>query len=374
MIDPGAFIVDFAFGAPARIWLFCLVPVLVGAYAFGARQRRIALTSLGNPLLVGRLVASVHHGNRLLSALAVVATFVAIVFGLMRPQYGGESQIVPASGLDLVLAVDYSKSMLARDVYPSRSERLEAELTHFLDEADARGDRMGLVVFAGQARGFPITRDARMLKLYLERADPRTENPGGTAIGKALDLSLSFLVDARRHADGSGIESDDPTNIPVAENEQAIILLTDGEDTGTRPLEVAERAAQLGVRIYTVGIGSKSGEPIQKFDANGEPDGFVTNEAGEIQMTRLDDDPLKKLADVTRGQYVSVDPSTFGLDEVRAMLQELARSDREDVIEVNREEGMMAAILPALLLLALSLAIPDRRRPAAPSGTVGRQS
>jgi Ca-activated chloride channel family protein len=358
--------------ANLHLWPTLLaVPLCIGAFVWAARQRRRATTALGQPELVRRLLSSVNHGARLLASVVVVAAIACIGFGLMRLQYGGSAKVVPASGLDVVLAVDYSKSMLAEDVYPSRSERLEAELARFLDDADARGDRVGVVVFAGAARGFPVTRDARVLKLYLDKADPKTEEPGGTAIGKALTMSLALLVDARRGvdevADEAPATSEEPSvpaddEIPPAENDQAIVVLTDGEDNASRPLEVAEQAAKLGVKVYTVGIGSSSGEPVLKFDAEGQPDGFVRDEDGEPVMTRLDEATLEKIAEMTGGRYIRVDPDRFSLDEVRDLLEEKSRSQREDTIEINREEGYAFLVWPALLLLCLGLVLPERRR------------
>ena len=360
---------ELVFAASHLWWLWFSVPVAVAALVWAGHRRKQAVTALGDPELVRRLVSTVHTGFRLLSALAVVTALGLLVGALMRPQYGGTAKVVPASGLDVVLVVDYSKSMLARDVYPSRNERLEAELRRFLEDADRRGDRVGVVVFAGQPRGFPLTRDSRMLELYLERADPRTENPGGTAIGKALSLALTFLVDARRGEEAIDPDQDatadaqaEPSEIPPAANDQAIVLLTDGEDTGTRPLEVAQQAAALGVRIYTVGIGSKSGEPIQTFDESGEPAGFVTDEEGNYVMTRLDEGLLEQLADATGGRYIRVEAERFGLDEVRAMLEDLSRTQRDDTIEIHRDEGYAFLIVPALLLLSLGLALPERKR------------
>ncbi|MDC0666103.1 vWA domain-containing protein [Nannocystis radixulma] len=356
------------------LWLLVLVPLAAAAYIWAARQRRRGLASLGSPILVERLVGSVNHASRVVAAVVSVLSVMLLCAGLLRVQYGGETTIVPATGLDIVLAVDYSKSMLARDVYPSRSERLAAELQRFLDEADRRGDRVGLVVFAGAARGLPVSRDARVLKLYLDKADPRTENPGGTAIGKALKLALTFLIDARRAAaagpeggptrsfpkegkDGKAIE-----DIPPSESDQVVILLTDGEDTVSRPLEVAAEAAKLGVRIYTVGIGSKSGEPIQKFDAEGNPDGFVTDEQGNYLMTRVDDATLKDIAKTTGGDFVLVEPDKFGLDKVSEWIRDLSKGQREDTVTAHREEGYAFLVIPALLLLALSLALPERKK------------
>jgi Ca-activated chloride channel family protein len=351
-------------------WAALAIPVVIAAMLWADRARKKARAALGRPELVSRLLASVHHGNRLAQAVLVTIAAACIAIALMRPQYGGKAKVIPASGLDVVLAVDYSKSMLAADVYPSRSERLEAELARFLDDASRRGDRLGVVVFAGAARGFPVTADVRLLKTYLQAADPRTENPGGTAIGRALKLGLEFLVDARKgDADDAAATNldavaggDGAAAIPAAENDQAIILLTDGEDTESRPLDVAKQAAQLGVRVYTVGIGSKSGEPVQKFDAEGNPDGFVTDEQGNYVMTRIDADLLKEIAKTTGGAFVHVDPDHFGLDEVRTLLEGLSRSRREVAIEILRDEGFSFFVIPALMLLVIALALPERRR------------
>jgi Ca-activated chloride channel family protein len=342
------------------MWLLVLVPAVAGAYVWASRQRRAALLRLGNQTLVSRLVGTVHRGNRLVIAVVTTIAALFLVGALMRPQYGGTTRIVPVGGLDVVLVVDYSKSMLAKDVYPSRSERLAAELRRFLDEAERRGDQVGLVVFAGAARGLPVSRDTRVLKLYLDKADPHTENPGGTAIGKALKLALQYLVDARKAGQTSAQEA--AGEAPPVEADQVIILLTDGEDTSSRPIEMAAEAAKLGVRIYTVGIGSKSGEPIQKFDENGQPNGYQTDDKGNYLMTRVDEDTLKKLAETTGGQHVLVEPERFGLDAVSEWIRDLTRGQRADTVTLDREEGYPFLVVPALLLLALSLALGERRR------------
>jgi len=353
-------------------WVLLAVPLVALAFVWAARQRRRAVLALGNPALVSRLVGTVHHGRRVLRAVVMTLAVAAVGVGLLRLQYGGTAEVIPASGLDVVLAVDYSKSMLAEDVYPSRSERLEAELSRFLDDAGRRGDHVGVVVFAGAARGFPVTPDMRLLKLYLADADPRLERPGGTALGKALRRSLAYLVDARRGADEIGpAGADEPSDdealdaaaIPPAENGQAIVLLTDGEDNVSRPLEIAEEAARLGVRVFTVGIGSTSGEPIQAFDDQGNPIGFVKDEqTGEYRYTRLDEELLQEIAKLTGGRYVKVQTESFSLDEVREVLEELSRTQSEDTIEVHHDEGFAIPLVAALALLCLGLGLSDRRR------------
>ncbi len=359
-------------------WAWTLLGVLVaiGLYGYGRRARRRALAGLGRPEAIAPLVASVNAEARIVRAVFTLLALAAVCVALLRPQHGGVAKVIPAKGLDIVVAVDYSKSMLVDDVYPSRIERLEAELSHFIDDARARGDRVGVVVFAGEARGLPLTSDMRLLRMYLRAADPRTENPGGTAIGKALNLSLRFLLEARRDASGElpsaeaeedegedeGTDEDAAAAPSPDEADQVIILLTDGEDNASAPIEVATEAARVGVRIYTVGIGSKSGQPVVKFDHRGRPAGWVKDDEGKVVMTRLDEATLREIAKMTGGAYTHVSPDAFGLDAVREQLAELAVAQREDNVEIEREESFPFVVLPAFALLCLALALGDRRR------------
>jgi Ca-activated chloride channel family protein len=366
--DDAANFAELVFAKLGYAWLGLAVLLAIAAYLWAAQQRRLAVERLGNPALLARLLASVDPGKRLIRAILAVLGLAATILGMMRLQYGGTAKVAPTRGLDIVLAVDYSKSMLAQDVYPTRSERLEAELTRFLDESGRRGDRVGVVIFAGEARGFPLTQDMGVLSLFLSHADPRYENPGGTAIGKALDKSIDLLVAVRRE------NADDELIDPLAEGEvieqadQLIILLTDGEDTVGQPLELANRAAQLGIRIYTVGIGSTSGEPVLRYDENGEPVGYATDKDGKPQMTRLDSSTLEQLAEATKGAYVHVDADEFGLDEVRKHVEGLSAAQRESSLEIHREEGFVFFLIPAIVLLALALSVGDRRLVAQSEG------
>jgi Ca-activated chloride channel family protein len=372
-VDGAASFAELVFAKLGHAWLGLAVPFAIAAYLWAAQQRRVAVERLGNPVLLARLLATVDPGKRLIAAVLTVLGLTATILGMMRLQYGGTAKVAPTRGLDIVLAVDYSKSMLAQDVYPTRSERLEAELARFLDESGRRGDRVGVVIFAGEARGFPLTSDMGVLSLLLSHADPRYENPGGTAIGKALDKSIALLVAVRRE------NADDEIIDPLAEGEvieqadQLVILLTDGEDTVGQPLELANRAAQLGIRIYTVGIGSTSGEPVMRYDENGEPSGYATDAEGKPQMTRLDGETLQSLAKATKGEYVHVDADHFGLDEIRELVEGLATAQREQSIDIHREEGFRFFLVPALLLLSGSLALGDRRRTPAPMTTAARK-
>lgn len=358
---------DLVFGRLDRLWVLVFFILAVACVVWGSSARRKALNGLGRFELVSRLVDTVHTSARRIRNVTAVVSVGLIGLGLLRLQYGGVAKVNAQSGLDIVLAVDYSKSMLVSDVFPSRSERLEAELQRFLDEAGKRGDNVGVVVFAGAARGFPLTSDMRMLRMFLDKVDPRTEHPGGTAIGKALNLSLQFLLDARMGLDETQSEATAATNAPEASlaakkrGDQIIVLLTDGEDNASRPLEVAEQAAKLGIRIFTVGIGSTSGEPVVKYDARGNKVGFQKDEDGAFVVTRLDEKTLKQIASMTNASYVHIRPDAFGLDRVLEKMAGLSTAKREKSVEILREEGYAFFIVPAALLLLISLSLSERK-------------
>lgn len=361
---------DLVFGRLDRLWVLLFILVAAASVAWGARARKKSLQKLGRFELVSALVDTVNESARRIRNICAILAVALIALGLLRLQYGGVAKVKAQSGLDIVLAVDYSKSMLVSDVFPSRSERLEAELQRFLDQAGRRGDNVGVVVFAGAARGLPLTSDMRLLRLFLEKVDPRTENPGGTAIGKALNLSLQFLVDARMGLDQGMDDSNSgkqpggkpEQQPPPAQGDQIIVLLTDGEDNASRPIEVAQAAAKLGVRIFTVGIGSTSGEPVAKYDSKGKKVGFQTDEKGSYVMTRLDDKTLKEIAKITNASYVHVRADAFGLDEVLEKMAGLSTAKREQSVEILRDEGYAFFIVPAALLLLLSLSLTERKQ------------
>ena len=147
---------------------------------------------------------------------------------------------------------------------------------------------------------------------------------------------------------------------------KAIVILSGGEDQQSMPVEMAEAAlADQGIRVYTVGIGSRVGEPVQRFDRRGAPDGFQTDENGDVVMTRLDEETLQAIARTTGGAYVHVGKENFGLDEVRALMADLKRAQREETVQIHRQEGFELFVIPALLLLGLGLALPVRREPQA---------
>ncbi len=236
--------------------------------------------------------------------------------------------------------------MLAKDVYPSRLERAKRELDQLLD--GLAGDRVGVVAFAGETLTYPPTTDYAAVKLFWRDLGPWDMPVGGTAIGRAISAALGELTNLR----GKG----GPTR------DQAILLLTDGEDTDSEPLEAADQASKLGVRIFTVGIGSRSGELIPEYDEHGKVTGYVKDAEGHYVTSRLGEEMLSQIAKRTGGQAFLADSKRFGVEEAARALAGLKRAENEARLVRDYDEVYPVLLAPAFLLLVVEACLGERRR------------
>jgi Ca-activated chloride channel family protein len=334
------------FANPHLLWLLFAAPAAVLAYALHFAHRRRLLARLGDAPLVAKMSAQVSVPRKIARAALVVLALLLTAAALARPQAGGRARLTKQPGLDLVVALDFSRSMLAKDVYPSRLERAKRELEQLLDGLG--GDRVGLVAFAGETLSYPPTTDYAAVKLFWRDLGPWDMPVGGTAIGQAMRASLDLLT--RLRAAGG------PTRA------QVILLLTDGEDTDSEPLEVAGEASKLGVKVFTVGIGSRSGELIPEYDERGQVTGYVRDADGKYVTSRLAEDVLLQIAQRTAGEYFHADPKRFGVDQVARALAVLKRSDNEARVVKQYDEMYEVLLLPAFLLLIGEACMSERRR------------
>ena len=334
------------FANPHLLWLLLVVPVAVLGYALSFAHRRRLLARLGDAPMIARMASTVSTARRLFRAALVVTGLGLVALALARPQAGGRAKLTRQPGLDMVVALDFSRSMLAKDVYPSRLERAKRELERLMDKLG--GDRIGLVAFAGETLTYPPTTDYAAVKLFWRDMGPWDMPVGGTAIGRALRSSLDLLV--RLRAAGGPTRS------------QVILLLTDGEDTDSEPLQIAEEASKLGVKVFTVGIGSRSGELIPEFDEKGTVTGYVKDSDGKYVTSRLGEGTLRQIASTTGGEYFHADPKRFGVEEVEAALAGLKRTENEARVVKQYDEVFEVLLLPAFLLLVGEACSTDRRR------------
>jgi Ca-activated chloride channel homolog len=331
---------------PQLLWLLLAAPAVVLAYAIAFARRQRQLRKLGEPALIARMSSTVSVPRKVLSAGLLVLAVGLLALGLTRPQAGGSARLEKQRGLDVVVALDFSKSMLAKDIYPSRLERAKRELERLMDRL--AGDRIGLVAFAGETLTYPPTTDYAAVKLFWRDMTPSDIPVGGTAIGRALKAGLEMLK--RLQAKGGETRG------------QVILLLTDGEDTASEPMEMADEAAKLGVKIFAVGIGSRSGELVPDLNEEGQAQGYVKDKDGKYVTSRLSEDLLSKIAARTGGEYLRADARHFGVETIEAALAGLKRTENEARLVKSYDEVYEYLLIPAFLILIGEACMNVRRR------------
>lgn len=336
----------FRFGVETALWGLMAVPLLAAAFWYALRARRRALARFGDTQLMDRLSQTVNRKGRVARVVLLLVAVGALVLALARPQFGTRVETVRRQGQDLVVALDLSVSMLAEDIAPNRLERAKLAVARLIERLE--GDRIGLVAFAGQAFvQSPLTVDYGAARLFLNAMEPELVPVQGTNLGQALAVSLDSFDE----------EEDREHRI--------LLLFTDGEDHEGEIEANLERAVAAGVRIYTVGFGSGDGVPIPDLDEQGRRRGFLRDDDGAVVTTRLEEEPLQRLAEETGGQYIRVTP---GGAELTALAEELAgMAGREiEAQQVTQFEEQFQLFLGlGLILLLVEMLIPERRRVAA---------
>lgn len=343
------------FQHPEILWLLFVVLGAAALPFVAMWWRARASKRFGRDEAVQSLI--VGDARRLRAARAAIFTLglLLLVVAMAGPQYGSRTRILRRRGIDVVVALDFSKSMLARDVRPSRIERAKAEVIRFVQELD--GDRVGVVAFAGETIEFPMTVDYAAIALFFRDLGPYDMPVGGTAIGRALETSHRVLDRAlTRHAREAAEEN------PDEQRSRIIILMTDGEDHEGDPIAVARDLAEAGIRVYTVGIGTSTGEPIPTFAPDGTWTGYQRDDEGNIVHTALTEEAeqqLQEIAEITGGRYYAAGRGAVGIDQIRQDMRRM-HQDEQRTRRVSVQEGRYALFLvPAFLLLILEALLPD---------------
>lgn len=332
----------FRFGFVTALFGLALIPLVAGLMWRGAAQRRRALARFGDLALVRQLSRSVNPRARAWKAVGLLAVLGLSVVAVARPQFGSRVETVRREGMDIVVALDLSTSMLAEDLAPNRLQRSKLEIQRLIERLD--GDRIGLIAFAGQAFvQSPLTSDYGAARLFLNAMDTDLVPVQGTDLGAALELALDAFSDA-----------------PV--EERIIIVVTDGEDHEGGIGPAVDRALEAGVTIHAVGVGSADGVPIPEYDAAGGPAGFKRDEAGAVVTTRLDETTLRQIVTRTGGRLYRSTPEA---SELTALIEEVANlGGREiDAREVTQYDEQFQIFLgAAILLLFLEGLWTDRKK------------
>lgn len=346
-------------GYPTFKWVMYLAPVLVVLlFYYGHMIRRRLLAKSGHAPLVRRLLATFSMEKRLFKQLLVVLGVTALAISAARPQYGRRPEPVRQSGIDIAIAFDISKSMLARDVQPSRLEAAREQLVQLLDALV--GHRVALVPFAGIAfTQTPLTADKSAIRLYMDSLDPRQMPVGGTNLGQAIERSVELLT-------GRGDRGD------RASRSRVVLLITDGEDVADGTAETAKaaarKAAESGVLVYAVAIGTRLGEPIPIVNADGTHAGYQRDAAGKPIYSKLNMELLEALAklaspsDPDAERVFHHDGSGSVATALAKSLDGLQKSMMESSIRHKHGERFQITLLIALILLLADLFVGERRK------------
>ena len=329
----------FRFANPNLLYLLLLLPVIILLYLINEIRKRKAMKRLGDINLVGSLVPDM---SRIRPSIKFILQLIAILSGIImiaRPQFGSKIEDVKKQGVEVIIALDVSNSMLAEDIQPDRLTRAKQAISRLVDNLS--NDKIGLIVFAGDAYiQIPVTTDYISAKMFLSTINPSMVPKQGTAIGAAINLGI------RSFSPGEG-------------KSKAMIIITDGENHDDDPVKAAEEAAKNGIVIHTIGIGSTDGVPIPIL-INGKKD-YLKDADGNTVITKLDEDILKKIALSANGNYVRASNSNIGLDEVFNDIKKMKKQDLESTMytEYNDQFQIFAAF--ALFLLIVDFIIMERK-------------
>jgi Ca-activated chloride channel homolog len=332
------------------LWLLLALPIVIGLFLLSWRMRKRATEAFGAPSTVSRIIVGRSPGLRAARAVILVLGLSFLIVALARPQYGSQTRMLRKRGVDIVVVLDFSKSMLARDVKPNRIDRAKAELTEFISKLG--GDRIGIVAFAGETMEFPMTVDYAAAALFFRELGPYDMPVGGTAIGRAL-TAAKRLFERSNQEKGEGKESS---------RAKVIILMTDGEDHEGDPLSAAKELADIGARVYTVGIGSRTGEPIPTYAEDGTWTGYLRDDKGNPIVTALtseNEKQLQEIASTTGGKYFRARPGSVGMDQIRQEMRRMKQSELRARRITIHEERYAFVLLLAFLLIVLEALLPE---------------
>lgn len=328
------------FGNPEYFLLWFALPLFVGFFIWAYQKKKAALKKFAALELISKLTPSAGLSRQIIKLILFCVFFFFLVIALVRPQFGLKMEMVERKGVDIMVALDISQSMLAEDIAPNRVERAKHEIAKLIDML--KGDRIGIVVFAGESFvQCPLTLDYGAAKMFLDAVSPGWVQIQGTALGDAIKQSTeAFRSKSRKN--------------------KVLILITDGEDHQGTTIEAAKAAAQEGVIIYSIGVGSESGVPIPVSHGNGNIV-YKKDKKGNLVLTKLNTAILEQIANESKGKFFHAGSD---LDFSRIM-GEIAKMEKNDFGTKNittYEEQYQIFLFIALVLILIEFFIPERIR------------
>jgi Ca-activated chloride channel family protein len=316
------------------------IPLVAALFFSGARRRDSELLGFSGARFSERLAPGKSWRKNLLKSSLKTAGLALVIMALARPQFGTQLVKVEREGIDLVIALDVSFSMLAEDMKPNRLERAKQEIIDFI--GGLKGDRVGMVAFAGEAFVLcPLTVDYNAALLFAQTANVDIVSKQGTALDEAIETSMSLFRES-------------------ASSDRVIVLVTDGESTDGDPMELARAAGRERIRIYTIGIGNPSGELIPLRGTDGTVEGYKKDASGETVLTRLDEAMLRTVAEASGGKYL---PATREGLELKVLYREISGMEKaklEGEFVERKTDRFPIFLALSFLLLALEAMVTGR--------------
>lgn len=330
------------FANPEFFQLYWLIPLLALFLIWAFRYRRRLLRQLGDEELIAQLTANLSRRKQHWKSVLILLALCFLILGLTDPQIGTHLAEVKREGIDIFIAVDVSKSMLAEDVAPNRLEKAKHEIGRFIN--GLQGDRVGLIAFAGLAFvQCPLTLDYSAAQLFLDEIDVNTIPQPGTAIADAINTARrSFVKKDLKH--------------------KVLILITDGENHEGDPFEAAEEASREGIIIHTIGIGSPQGAPIPEYDRYGNRTGYKKDRQGRVVTTRLDIETLETIAQKTGGRFFFSGPGGTDLSEIFDEISQMEKKELASREFTQFEDRFQIFLFLAMALLVIEAVMSERRR------------
>ena len=329
------------FAHPEYFYLFAIVPLVLFVSWFVSRKRKAAIGKFSTREMFRRLAAESSGAKRVLKLVLVVSALCFLILALANPEVGTRIEDVKEEGVDIFIALDVSLSMKAEDVKPNRLAKAKFEITSLLNKLG--GDRIGLIVFSGESYvQFPLTTDYSAASIFLDAVDVESVPEPGTAIGSAVAQAMKSF------------DWNEATK-------KVLVIITDGENNEGDAVTQAEDAAEKGILIYTIGMGSPDGAPIPIYDANGKQVDFKRDREGNIVLTKLDETTLEKIATIGKGKYYR---ATNSLDELDAIYKEINALEKQQFGAkqfTDFEDQFQYFIAVALVLLVIEVITSDKK-------------
>lgn len=329
----------FRFEHPIYLYLLLLIPVLAFIHLYLVNQRKKALQQFGNPELLDELMPNVSFKRPSVKFYFLLLALTILILAIAGPQFGTKLQTMKRKGIELMIALDVSNSMMAEDIEPNRLERAKRAISRLVDKL--QNDRVGFIVFAGEAYvQLPITTDYPSAKMFLNSITTDAVATQGTAIGSAINKAIDSFT------------SQEDVN-------RAVIVITDGENHEDDPITAAAAATEKGIRIYTVGMGLPNGSPIPS--GNGRSNDFLKDKDGNVVISKLDEATLQQVAITGNGAYIPANNIRNGINNLMDELSGLEKSELEAKVYTDYDDQFQWFIALALILVIGEFLILERK-------------